>query len=279
MAQPRRRSRARRPTVLLSVILAGVFVVCSIGNGAQPAFDPSNASWISADNNERSDSVTRAVKADQLGLLRISPTRQASAFDRIWNADDPSRPADMAVAPPVVFFAWADPVGSVDVPFDVLAEGSDVSAHGWGIASLSASGSSDGETTCLASAIYFEARGEGRLGELAVAQVVINRVKDPAFPKTICGVVYQNANELHRCQFSFACDGVADRITDKASWREALDVAEGVLKNPSEMVLADVGNSTHYHATFVSPQWARKMKLVDMIGHHVFYASYGNGSS
>jgi len=130
---------------------------------------------------------------------------------------------------------------------------------------------------CLAEGIYFEARGEPEAGQAAVAQVILNRVRNPTYPKTVCGVVYQNEKWRNRCQFSFACDGRAERIQSQRAWRMAeriaLDVTEG------RLWLDDVGDSTHYHANYVSPRWGRKMIKVDRVGAHIFYRTrYGGWS-
>jgi len=122
---------------------------------------------------------------------------------------------------------------------------------------------------CLAEAIYFEARGESELGQAAVAQVVLNRVHSEHYPDSVCDVVYQNRDWKNRCQFSFACDGHVDRIRNQESWgtaqRIALEVGEG------RSWLAEVGHSTHYHATYVKPRWIRDMVKTDRIGKHIFY--------
>ncbi|PTW62206.1 cell wall hydrolase [Breoghania corrubedonensis] len=131
------------------------------------------------------------------------------------------------------------------------------------------------EQRCLAEAIYFEARGEPESGQAAVAQVVLNRVKNPAYPATICKVVYQNRTQRNSCQFSFACDGLPERIVSKESWEVAQRLAREIVagKHWSEKI----GASTHYHATYVRPRWARKMKRLGKIGRHVFYQTYGGG--
>jgi spore germination cell wall hydrolase CwlJ-like protein len=151
--------------------------------------------------------------------------------------------------------------------------------HAWVNNPLPASAHTEAQIKCLATAIYFEARGEPEQGQVAVAQVVLNRVKNPAYPSTICGVVYQNKNMRYRCQFSFACDRRADRVTDASSWKEANDIAHKVVADQKDMFLADVGTSTHYHAVYVRPRWARTMKKMDKIGRHIFYKTYGGGWS
>ena len=125
------------------------------------------------------------------------------------------------------------------------------------------------ERECLATAIYFEARGEAYRGQVAVAQVVLNRVAHKLYPATICGVVFQNQHRRNACQFSFACDGIPERVTDRKSWQQAEDIARGVASGA--LYLTEVGYSTHYHATYVYPHWAPRMTKVTKIGLHVFY--------
>jgi Cell Wall Hydrolase len=128
---------------------------------------------------------------------------------------------------------------------------------------------SEKELWCLATAIYFEARGESYRGQVAVGQVVMNRVAHRLYPNTICGVVFQNQSWRNRCQFSFACDGIPETINDRQSWAQAQEIAKGVAK--SELYLTEVANATHYHASYVYPHWAPKLKKVTKIGLHIFY--------
>lgn len=128
---------------------------------------------------------------------------------------------------------------------------------------------SDKQFQCLATAVYFEARGESYRGQAAVAQVVLNRVKHSLYPGTICSVVYQNQSRRNSCQFSFACDGIPERITEPDAWAKAKEIAQKVLEG--EIYLPEVGNATHYHANYVRPRWASKMKKVTQIGLHIFY--------
>ena len=124
---------------------------------------------------------------------------------------------------------------------------------------------------CLATAIYFEARSESREGQIGVAQVIINRVRSPFYPKNVCDVVYQGASERRYggCQFSFACDRIPDRVTDAASWNQALELAQKVMD--AEEWIPQIGNATHYHADYVRPRWVRDMVQKDRIGRHIFY--------
>lgn len=122
---------------------------------------------------------------------------------------------------------------------------------------------------CMATAIYFEARDEPLRGQIAVAQVIMTRVKSEYYPKTICEVVYQGAQHKNSCQFSFACDGKADLVHEKKEWATALDVARQVISG--KVYLTDIANSTHYHATYVHPEWRKLVKRIKQIGGHIFY--------
>lgn len=122
---------------------------------------------------------------------------------------------------------------------------------------------------CLAEAIYFEARGEPKQGQYAVAQVVMNRVRSGYYPADVCGVVYQNVHRRNACQFSFACDRIPDRVTNQHAWNLATAIARDVTRGGAW--LPDVGDATHYHATYVRPNWVRDMVKEDKIGRHIFY--------
>jgi hypothetical protein len=125
------------------------------------------------------------------------------------------------------------------------------------------------ERRCLAEAVYFEARSEPQVGQAAVAQVVLNRVSSGLYPSSVCGVVYQNRHRYRSCQFSFACEGKSLRITERESWATAMRIADEVMDGHT--YLSDVGRSTHYHANYVRPRWARHLKRMERIGHHIFY--------
>lgn len=120
---------------------------------------------------------------------------------------------------------------------------------------------------CLTQAVYYEAAYEPLSGRRAVAQVVLNRAAHPAFPKSVCGVVYQGVNQPV-CQFSFTCDGSLKRRPNAAVWKEAETVALAALNGYVE---PSVGYSTHYHANYVSPYWAPKLVKLTKIGAHIFY--------
>jgi len=127
----------------------------------------------------------------------------------------------------------------------------------------------ESEKRCLAQAIYFEARGEPEAGQAAVAQVVLNRMASGLYPSSICGVVFQNRSHYKACQFSFACEGRSLRVNDAEAWAQAQRIADDALEGRAWV--AAVGTSTHYHANYVRPRWARTLKKMDVIGRHIFY--------
>lgn len=284
----RRPTRAERPTVLLSMLLATVIVAFSPSEWAFSERAQPGTSLI--DSLVLNQGITRAMKAD-MGVFS-----HGSPFDRMWATAAPETPAAppqvAALEPlpgpansdvPVVYFASADPAPASPAPFDaVLSDPTGVKLILRGGLNANpphapvASGSA-GELKCLADAIYFEARGESREGQIAVAQVVLNRVKSSVYPNTVCGVVYQNEHQLNRCQFSFACDGISERISDRTAWSRAQEIAKQVMGGNGGRVAAEIGNATHYHATSVLPLWAHYMRRVDTIGHHVFYVASRRG--
>jgi hypothetical protein len=131
---------------------------------------------------------------------------------------------------------------------------------------------------CLASAVYFEAATEPVRGQIAVAQVVMNRVFSGYYPNDVCGVVYQNAHRHRACQFTFACDGIPDRVTNSEVWARAKRIAAAVLDGA--VWLPEIGKATHYHAAYVHPRWVRAMHKLARIGVHTFYRPrrWGDGA-
>ena len=121
---------------------------------------------------------------------------------------------------------------------------------------------------CLTQAIYYEAARESVDGQRAVAQVVLNRMRHPAYPASVCAVVYQGAERPTGCQFSFTCDGSLARAPMRDYWDRAHRIAEDALKG---QVAATVGNATHYHADYVMPYWAPTLTKTAVIGAHIFY--------
>lgn len=125
---------------------------------------------------------------------------------------------------------------------------------------------------CLTQAIYYEAGFEPEEGKRAVAQVVLNRVSHPAYPNSVCGVVYQGSDQ-RVCQFSFTCDGSLGRSPAAGAWAQAGRVARSALAGHVEQ---SVGSATHYHADYVVPRWAYSLGKVRQLGRHIFYRFNGS---
>jgi len=165
-------------------------------------------------------------------------------------------PADIAAKLPALVDAEA-PIAAIRAAQPLLA--------------LSATRSPDDAARaidCLTAAVYYEARSQSDDGQRAVAQVVLNRVRDRAFPDSVCGVVYQGSTRRTGCQFSFTCDGSMAFRRDPTSWGHARDIAVAAL---SGQVFAPVGSATFYHANYVLPWWASSMDRVATVGAHIFY--------
>ncbi|NUR46399.1 MAG: cell wall hydrolase [Sphingomonas sp.] len=127
--------------------------------------------------------------------------------------------------------------------------------------------------TCLAQAVYYEAAGEGADGQRAVAQVVLNRMRHPGYPASVCGVVYQGSERGSGCQFTFTCNGSLLHPPAPDLWARARKIAQDAL---SGKVFAPVGHATHYHADFVLPYWADSLDKTMQLGHHIFYRLRGS---
>ncbi len=218
-------------------------------NGETPTTAPSNAG---------------ASPRQQGSLVTMRP---AAINERIMQGATPQVPSAAALASTTPAPADATPVEVVVVPS--IPSMTNVPADRPNYAALIDKNQSSSEQRCLAEAIYFEARGESEEGQAAVAQVVLNRVSSGLYPSTICGVVYQNRQHYHGCQFSFACEGRSLRITEPDAWAEAERIATSVTSGKT--YLADIADATHYHADYVRPNWAHQLKKLDVIGHHIFY--------
>lgn len=121
---------------------------------------------------------------------------------------------------------------------------------------------------CLTEAIYHESRGEDVFGQFAVAEVILNRVDLPNYPDTVCGVVRQNAHRRNACQFSYACDGRSDAMTEARARRLAAAIAQVMLSGaPRELT----DGATHFHTTNVRPAWSNTFRRTAQFGIHVFY--------
>jgi hypothetical protein len=133
----------------------------------------------------------------------------------------------------------------------------------------------DRSLECLSQAIYFEARNQSDDGQRAVAQVVLNRVRHPAYPNSVCGVVYQGSQRSTGCQFTFTCDGSMNAGVRPDAWQRARRIAEAALRGS---VYRPVGLATNYHTTAIHPYWAPSLVPQAIVGAHIFYRRPGSGS-
>ena len=128
------------------------------------------------------------------------------------------------------------------------------------------------QENCLATAVYFEARSESMVGQLAVAMVILNRVKASNSHSSICGVVYKGASHLNACQFSFTCDGKPDLVDDARAWKTAEIVIALALAARKDGPLHILATATNYHADYVDPVWSKSLNRLTKIGRHIFYS-------
>ena len=181
---------------------------------------------------------------------------------------DTAEAAEAPPAPPVMAYQPVAPDQALKLnaalPLSTVVPGS---AQPFSMGSAGAAGRANA-LECLTSAIYYEAGQESTDGQRAVAQVVLNRVRHPAFPSSVCGVVYQGSTRQTGCQFTFTCDGSMTRGPMRDSWDRARKVAEAALAGA---VYGPVGNATHYHANYVFPYWAPTLAKTAVVGAHLFY--------
>ena len=213
------------------------------------------------------------------GVLRVVGDRFAGAHHAVVSVPVPRGASALgqtgraAIADPAYASPAAGTTGTIALPPVPLAfarlpagDGSVVPARPFSTARASAIDRGRA-LECLTAAIYYEAASEPDDGQRAVAQVILNRARHPAFPATVCGVVYQGS-ERRSCQFSFACDGAMARVPSPAGWARATRVAAAALGG---YVFAPVGLATHYHTYAVTPAWNRTLVMTDAIGAHFFH--------
>jgi len=226
---------------------------------------PSLALLVSTDAGPAESAMAAPAGSATARDTAVSRAREAAGGALAYAAPGPSleAPFDLLLS---------DPQDGAERPHGVSGGGRD---HWWSDRPLPEEVTSPQSLRCLAEAVYFEARGESETGQRAVAQVVINRLKNPAYPDDVCAVVYQNRSWRNRCQFTFACDGVRDVVHDRQAWSAAKRIARAYASGKAW--LDDIGAATHYHARHVTPSWARLMRRVRTIDHHMFYITRNGG--
>ena len=241
------------PTVMMEGKIEGVEM-------EQRGFEPWQAPELTTTRQATSIQSPAAAAAGSTGAAASASTpsvRRAVVLSSTTPAASDSMPIEIAAAP----------VSRVDRGIGSTIIGRDGDRPRY--ADLIDPDNLSKEQRCLAEAVYFEARSEPPEGQAAVAQVVLNRMKSGLYPSSICGVVYQNRNRHLACQFTFACEGKALRTNEPEAWEQAKEIASAVLEGKT--YLAEVGGATHYHAKYVRPYWAKRLKKMDVIGQHIFY--------
>jgi len=226
-----------------------------------------------AGNIRPSDKIARRLKAASLELSDSAPKDRpiqqtaaiagAALFMTALNSQEesPLLKADEAAGPPKTGSGWAGLLKNASLspeqPSSRLFGG------------LTEDEFRERELRCMATAIYFEARDEPVKGQIAVGQVIMNRIRSPYYPKTVCGVVYQGERLRSGCQFSFTCNGRKNHVTEKPEWAMSVKVAKQVIAR--EVWIDEIAHATHYHATYVRPDWRHELDRVAQIGGHIFY--------
>ena len=124
------------------------------------------------------------------------------------------------------------------------------------------------QMSCLAEALYFEARGEPITGQLAVGEVILNRVEDSRYPSSICKVINQGTGRRFACQFTYTCDGKLETVHERKAYEMALKLAKILITTHDGKLTK---GSTHYHSNYVNPKWSKKFERVAKYGRHIFY--------
>src|SRR4051812_22733124 len=215
----------------------------------------------------RAARLWRAYPRETIGVGLFGLVAAAAVTTTAIYNGQPKQPQIAPPAPPPMLVKPIAPTEAVKVNAEIpVASGPNPAASPFMFKGNAAARAQ--ALTCLASAEYYEAGNQDENGERAVAQVVLNRVRHPAFPGSICSVVYQGSTRPTGCQFTFTCDGSLNRQPDAEGWRRAMRVAEAALGGS---VYAPVGWATHYHADYVVPTWASTMAKNAVVGAHLFY--------
>jgi len=234
-------ARRRIPPGLLWIAALGLVIALALVQiGTDPGFRRASES-IGAASTEAEETIRTSVKA-KAALARLVEGRQAEIVVQ----------GDAAKA-------GNDAIPLSGLPLE-LVRGFQIAKPGNAL-------------TCLTQAVYFEAGFEPAAGKRAVAQVILNRMRHPAYPKSVCGVIYQGSERRTGCQFSFTCDGSLLRTPAASAWRDAGAVAQAALAG---FVEPTVGTATHYHADYVLPKWAFNLAKIEKIGAHIFYRFPGS---
>ena len=264
-------SKSRRVAAALSVAIVGSLVISMTSNASVKAPRERHSATLpdiqisaqvltirAQEVNAVESGLRLARQQDSLPIELASANSSAAALD---DAGDITFPSGIDKAMMATFAAPMDDDEGLSFPTDGL----DLEPL---LASLPRK-RGQAQWQCLAEAVYFEARSESVPGQRAVAEVIMNRVKSRRFPNHVCAVVKQGADRRNKCQFSYNCDGQPEYINNARAYRLASEVARVVIEGDDGIELTD--GATHYHTTYVSPFWSRKLTRTVQIGEHIFY--------
>lgn len=216
---------------------------------------------------ERFAALWRTYPRESLGIGILSATALVAAALGQWGPAASPAPSVTPPAPPPMVIRKLAPAQAVAVNQAIPVTASpNPAARPFALIGNAAARAQ--ALQCLSSAVYYEAGSQDDDGERAVAQVVLNRVRHPAFPGSVCGVVYQGSTRATGCQFTFTCNGSLERRPDAEGWKRAQRIASAALAGA---VYAPVGWATHYHANYVVPYWASTLAKSAIVGAHIFY--------
>jgi hypothetical protein len=218
-------------TRILGALVAGAAIFCAVSAWGAERLSTSNDPGLVIDQDLSGS--TPAVAVDPAALVTAVPKALEQAYTGFWR---------IVIGPSIRY----DSSWLADLP----------EARG------------GPEFRCLAEAIYFEARGESVRGQVAVAEVILNRRDSGLFPKSVCGVVHQGTGRKHECQFSYQCDGKAEDIREPAAYRRVAKIARLMLDGAPRMLTE---GALYYHNARVHPRWARRFAMTTQIGAHSFY--------
>lgn len=223
---------------------------------------------LTAINSEDARRVLRLLQAERAAFTALSRDEDYQLTNVVWLK--PNWSAAKSVDDPDLATLGSE--DSIAAELGALAEELDVDEIMLGgvadKVAKKALTAEDSALSCLAYAIYFEARGESIQGQVAVAEVILNRVDSRHYPKTVCKVVRQGAQRLNACQFSYNCDGRPETISEADAFARAAKVAAMMLEGRPRVL---TGEATHYHTTAVNPRWAKRLTETTRIGDHIFY--------
>ena len=232
---------------------------------AQASEQPPAATAINSEDARR---VLRLLQAERTAFTALSRDEDYQLTNVVWLKPNWSA-APSATAPDLATLGTED---SIAAELGALTKELDVDEIMiGGVADQVASKArtaADSALSCLSYAIYFEARGESIQGQVAVAEVILNRVDSRRYPETVCGVIKQGAHRLNACQFSYNCDGRPETISEADAFARAAKIATMMLEGRPRVL---TGNATHYHTTAVSPRWSKRLTETARIGDHIFY--------